>query len=389
MHVDHRTGKKIQMLLDDFSCSYKKTTDDGGPFYLQTINLSFPSIRLLNQSPPPLLLLPIRIIMALTKTWSILIFETITTSAHIVSRGEKPPRISNDCRRRFVQMEWWTSIWSIRTTTIFKRSIGSKIWCAIDFVIVFFEQKRINPFWIKFWCITTHGPAGCAFYWSVSVRAWSLLLSISGPIGSHTWKMAFVSTPFGSIENNAVRREKRLISTFIAHVETPRWDDFPHRFLLVHLGWASRDVEYSNVNTEKCAQVSRERMNVERSPHSSIVLQWFSWPEVFGTSGHGPGQYLLSYIMYIFWSTIFATFSVLLVKVFAPYACGSGIPEVRRTEARRNGTIFVSLLQIKTILGGFIIRGYLGKWTLLIKSIGMVRRSVLVGSPSASSRSSI
>jgi len=99
--------------------------------------------------------------------------------------------------------------------------------------------------------------------------------------------------------------------------------------------WASRDVEYSNVNTEKCAQ-------------------WFTWPEVFGTSGHGPGQYLLSYIMYIFWSTIFATFSVLLVKVFAPYACGSGIPE------------------IKTILGGFIIRGYLGKWTLLIKSIGMM-----------------
>jgi chloride channel 3/4/5 len=57
----------------------------------------------------------------------------------------------------------------------------------------------------------------------------------------------------------------------------------------------------------------------------------------------------------MFWSTIFATFAVLLVKVFAPYACGSGIPE------------------IKTILGGFIIRGYLGKWTLLIKSIGMVR----------------
>ncbi len=32
--------------------------------------------------------------------------------------------------------------------------------------------------------------------------------------------------------------------------------------------------------------------------------------------------------MYMFWSTIFATFAVLLVKVFAPYACGSGIPEV-------------------------------------------------------------
>lgn len=40
--------------------------------------------------------------------------------------------------------------------------------------------------------------------------------------------------------------------------------------------------------------------------------------------------------------------------MFAPYACGSGIPE------------------IKTILSGFIIRGYLGKWTLLIKSVGLM-----------------
>lgn len=28
--------------------------------------------------------------------------------------------------------------------------------------------------------------------------------------------------------------------------------------------------------------------------------------------------------------------------------------------------------QIKTILSGFIIRGYLGKWTLIIKSIGIM-----------------
>ena len=30
------------------------------------------------------------------------------------------------------------------------------------------------------------------------------------------------------------------------------------------------------------------------------------------------------------------------------------------------------LLQIKTILSGFIIRGYLGKWTLMIKTITLV-----------------
>ncbi|ESN92810.1 hypothetical protein HELRODRAFT_108181 [Helobdella robusta] len=58
--------------------------------------------------------------------------------------------------------------------------------------------------------------------------------------------------------------------------------------------------------------------------------------------------------MYIVWALIFALLAAMLVKVFAPYACGSGIPE------------------IKTILSGFIIRGYLGKWTLIIKSIGMM-----------------
>lgn len=30
------------------------------------------------------------------------------------------------------------------------------------------------------------------------------------------------------------------------------------------------------------------------------------------------------------------------------------------------------MFQIKTILSGFIIRGYLGKWTLIIKSVGLI-----------------
>lgn len=77
------------------------------------------------------------------------------------------------------------------------------------------------------------------------------------------------------------------------------------------LGWASRNLQYTNVNTEECTE-------------------WFTWPQVFGTYSKGAGEFLLSYIMYIFWSTIFATFAVLLVKVFAPYACGSGLPEVRK-----------------------------------------------------------
>lgn len=85
-------------------------------------------------------------------------------------------------------------------------------------------------------------------------------------------------------------------------------------------------------------------------------LQWYRWPEVFGydVDEHVVGAYIISFIMYILWSLLFATLAVLLVKTFAPYACGSGIPE------------------IKTILSGFIIRGYLGKWTLTIKSVCMM-----------------
>jgi H+/Cl- antiporter ClcA len=37
----------------------------------------------------------------------------------------------------------------------------------------------------------------------------------------------------------------------------------------------------------------------------------------------------MNYFMYIYWALSFALLAVLLVKVFAPYACGSGIPEVR------------------------------------------------------------
>lgn len=83
-------------------------------------------------------------------------------------------------------------------------------------------------------------------------------------------------------------------------------------------------------------------------------FQWLTWPEVFGEPREGAGSYIISYLLYICWALVFAALSASLVRMFAPYACGSGIPE------------------IKTILSGFIIRGYLGKWTLVIKSVGLI-----------------
>lgn len=51
---------------------------------------------------------------------------------------------------------------------------------------------------------------------------------------------------------------------------------------------------------------------------------------------------------------LFAFTAAHLVRAFAPYAAGSGISE------------------IKCILGGFIIKGFLGIWTLVIKSLALV-----------------
>lgn len=45
--------------------------------------------------------------------------------------------------------------------------------------------------------------------------------------------------------------------------------------------------------------------------------------------------------------------AAILVKSFAPYAAGSGISE------------------IKCIIAGFVMKGFLGAWTLLIKSIAL------------------
>jgi len=42
----------------------------------------------------------------------------------------------------------------------------------------------------------------------------------------------------------------------------------------------------------------------------------------------GAGAYMLSYLMYVVWAIIFAALASMMVRVFAPYACGSGIPEV-------------------------------------------------------------
>lgn len=71
--------------------------------------------------------------------------------------------------------------------------------------------------------------------------------------------------------------------------------------------------------------------------------EWYRW------SSFWP----VNYTLYILSSLSFAFISATLVRSFAPYAAGSGISE------------------IKCIIAGFVMKGFLGFWTLLIKSIGL------------------
>uniref|UniRef100_A0A6Q2XI81 Chloride channel protein n=1 Tax=Esox lucius TaxID=8010 RepID=A0A6Q2XI81_ESOLU len=101
---------------------------------------------------------------------------------------------------------------------------------------------------------------------------------------------------------------------------------------------------------EHCCWGSNETTFQERDK----CPEWQSWAELLGGSSVGASAYIVDYLMFIIWALLFAFLAVILVRAFAPYACGSGIPE------------------IKTILSGFIIRGYLGKWTLIIKTVTLV-----------------
>ncbi|XP_003741013.1 H(+)/Cl(-) exchange transporter 5 [Galendromus occidentalis] len=105
------------------------------------------------------------------------------------------------------------------------------------------------------------------------------------------------------------------------------------------------------LNKEQCCWSSNET-----SFEGETCDQWRSWPSTVFTSidTSGGWHYILAWLTYLALSILMAGSAAQLVKTFAPYASGSGIPE------------------IKTILSGFVIRGYLGKWTLLIKSVGLV-----------------
>ncbi|KAJ4336302.1 chloride channel [Ascochyta clinopodiicola] len=79
---------------------------------------------------------------------------------------------------------------------------------------------------------------------------------------------------------------------------------------------------------------------------------WQEWGSAMGI-GNGGGKWIVEYIFFVLFSVLFAACASLLVREFSPYAKHSGIPE------------------IKTVLGGFVIRHFLGGWTLVTKTLGL------------------
>ena len=89
--------------------------------------------------------------------------------------------------------------------------------------------------------------------------------------------------------------------------------------------------------------------------NNGVCTDFQPWSKaIFDRTSDGWLSSFIDFVVYISFATVFAFLSALFVKHFAPYASGSGIPEV------------------KTILSGFVIRKFLGLWTLLVKCIGLV-----------------
>ncbi|KAK5030526.1 chloride channel [Exophiala sideris] len=84
----------------------------------------------------------------------------------------------------------------------------------------------------------------------------------------------------------------------------------------------------------------------------SQCQDWTPWPSALGVRSLG-GGYVINYIFFIVFSVLFAVSAAVLVQHYSIYARHSGIPE------------------IKTVLGGFVMRRFLGAWTLITKSLGL------------------
>ncbi|CAN8063361.1 unnamed protein product [Agarophyton chilense] len=96
---------------------------------------------------------------------------------------------------------------------------------------------------------------------------------------------------------------------------------------------------------EMCCKLDEK---LDRCPYQewSELLAFLPWPFVFSLPAR-------EFILYTFFAILFGVISAFLVKRFAPHAAGSGVPE------------------IKTVLSGVVIKGYLSSWAFIVKIVGL------------------
>ncbi|KAI9768024.1 MAG: hypothetical protein M1840_005336 [Geoglossum simile] len=85
---------------------------------------------------------------------------------------------------------------------------------------------------------------------------------------------------------------------------------------------------------------------------SEQCQEWVPWSTALDVKSRS-GRFITEYFFFLVLSIVFAACASTLVKTYATYAKHSGIPE------------------IKTVLGGFVIRRFMSSWTLVVKSLGL------------------
>ncbi|KAL0956550.1 hypothetical protein HGRIS_002688 [Hohenbuehelia grisea] len=116
---------------------------------------------------------------------------------------------------------------------------------------------------------------------------------------------------------------------------------------------------------------------------------WKTWAEIFGQNGRDSESHLVEYIAYTVIALLLASTSCLLTiyltksttfvtrkesGVLAPEYADSDVKRSTDTQAKRKVLYYAAgsgIPEIKTILSGFVIHGYLGGRTLFTKSLGL------------------